>query len=151
MNLPLLDPNHGWLAAAMACNALGDSYPDHALRMLRTVAPRPLRAASESLVELSEREIHRTYWDKAFQPLAWIYHYVSCRSGKPTTLMAAIWSAAFPQIPGSRQLEIITSAALRGASVLRISSGMSPQLRCRRDHTEACSLKHRSTAWWRHW
>src|SRR6267154_5995330 len=29
----------------------------------------------EALIELAEKEIHRTHWDKAFHPLAWMYHH----------------------------------------------------------------------------
>jgi len=68
------------------------------------------RAASESLVELSERESNRTYWDKPFNPWRGCTITVSCRSGKPTTLMAAIWSR-FRKFQEAGQLEIITSAA----------------------------------------
>src|SRR5271170_2860226 len=28
-----------------------------------------------SLIELAEKEIHRTHWDRAFRELAWMYHH----------------------------------------------------------------------------
>jgi 1,4-alpha-glucan branching enzyme len=28
-----------------------------------------------SLIDLAEKEIHRTHWDRAFRELAWMYHH----------------------------------------------------------------------------
>ena len=29
----------------------------------------------DGLIELAEKEIHRTHWDRAFRELAWMYHH----------------------------------------------------------------------------
>jgi len=65
----------------------------------------------ESLLELAEKEIHRTHWDRAFRELAWMYHhrfnwicatYFSC--GRDIV-------GAFQKLQDEGSLEIITTAA----------------------------------------
>jgi hypothetical protein len=46
------------------CTMLGDS-------LLRARYEKHLN----SLIELAEKEIHRTHWDRAFRELAWMYHH----------------------------------------------------------------------------
>src|SRR5262245_26456726 len=65
----------------------------------------------EGLIELADKEIHRTHWDKVFQPLAWMYHH------RFTTLRET-WHqygrnvvGAFRKFQEAGKLEIITTAA----------------------------------------
>lgn len=93
-----------------------------------------------SLIDLAEKEIHRTHWDRAYRELAWMYHH-------KFTLARETWRAYDGHlIPGFRQfqdagrLEIITTAATHG--LLPFLAGHLPSLRGQifsaRDHYQAC-------------
>ncbi len=92
------------------------------------------------LVELAEKEIHRTHWDRAFHELAWMYHH------RLTTIRDAYlgWGrdlvGAFRKLQDRGRLEIITTAATH--ALLPLFASHPPTLRAQiltaRDHYRSC-------------
>jgi len=94
----------------------------------------------DQLIELAEKEIHRTRWEKPFNDLALFYH-------KRFTAVRAAYTAcgrepvnAFRQFQDQGLLEIITSAATH--ALLPLLADHPPSLRGQilvaRDHYHAC-------------
>ena len=92
------------------------------------------------LIELAEKEIHRTHWDRAFRELAWMYH-------RRFTLALDTWRFykrdlvdAFRQFQDEGRLEIITTAATH--ALLPLLANHPPSLRAQiltaRDHYRSC-------------
>jgi len=94
----------------------------------------------DSLIDLAEKEIHRTHWDRAYRDLAWMYHnkFVQARQ---------IWRQyngdlvhAFKLFQDAQILEIITTAATHG--LLPLLNNHPPSVRAQiltaRDHYRSC-------------
>jgi 1,4-alpha-glucan branching enzyme len=101
------------------------------------------------LIELAEKEVHRTHWDKAFHELACLYHrrftgirdtYLAC--GRDLV-------GAFGEFQERGRLEIITSAATH--ALLPLLSGHPPSIRAQilvaRDHYRACFRRDPRGIW----
>jgi 1,4-alpha-glucan branching enzyme len=92
------------------------------------------------LIELAEKEIHRTHWDRAFHELAWMYHH------RFTTVRDAYLSygrdliTAFRKFQDLGRLEIITTAATH--ALLPLMANHPPSVRAQiltaRDHYREC-------------
>jgi 1,4-alpha-glucan branching enzyme len=94
----------------------------------------------DSLVELAEKEIHRTHWDRAFRELAWMYHH-------RFNLVRDTWRAcdgnlvnAFRKFQDEGWIEIITTAATH--ALLPLLANHPPSIRAQiftaRDHYRRC-------------
>jgi len=138
--LPLLQIMDGWLAEGMRprltlslsptlCSMLNDP-------LLRDRYERHLNG----LIELAEKEIHRTHWDRAYHDLSWMYHH------RFSTLRDA-WHgygrdlvAAFRRIQDRGILEIATVAATHAFLPLMASQPESirAQILVARDHYRSC-------------
>jgi 1,4-alpha-glucan branching enzyme len=92
------------------------------------------------LVELAEKEIHRTHWDRAYHELAWLYHnrFSSLRSTWLSYGRDLV--GAFRKFQERGKLEIITSAATH--ALLPLLADHTPSLRAQilvaRDSYRAC-------------
>jgi 1,4-alpha-glucan branching enzyme len=147
--LPLIQIMDGWLRDGMdtrlsltlsptLCSMLADPLlQDRFVRHL------------DGLLELSEREIHRTHWDRVFHPLAQMYHqrFLALRhtySGYGRNLLGA-----FRKFQDAGQLEIITCAATH--ALLPLLAGHTPSLRAQilvaRDHYRSCFGRDPSGIW----
>jgi len=42
-----------------------------------------------SLIDLAEKEIHRTHWDRAYRELAWMYHHKFANFRRPVALKSS--------------------------------------------------------------
>jgi 1,4-alpha-glucan branching enzyme len=94
----------------------------------------------QGLIELAEKEIHRTHWDRTFHELAWMYHH------RFTTIRDAYVAygrdvvAAFRKFQDLGRLEIITTAATH--ALLPLMSNHPPAVRAQiltaRDHYREC-------------
>src|SRR3984957_7195858 len=69
----------------------------------------------EALIELAEKEIHRTHWDNAYRPLAWIYHHRFSETRKTYLAYGRNLVGAFRKFQEQGKLEIITCAATHAA------------------------------------
>jgi 1,4-alpha-glucan branching enzyme len=94
----------------------------------------------ETLIELAEKEVHRTHWDQALQPLARMYHQRFL--GVRETLLAYGRNlvGAFRKFQEQGKLEIITTAATHALLPLMADhpSSIRAQILTARDHYRAC-------------
>jgi 1,4-alpha-glucan branching enzyme len=111
------------------CAMLGDA-------LLQERYERHLRG----LIELAEKEIHRTHWDRAFHELAWMYHQRFTGLRDTWRAHGRNLVAAFRRLQDRGRLEIITSAATH--AVLPLFADHPPTLRAQiltaRDHYRSC-------------
>jgi len=92
------------------------------------------------LIELADKEIHRTHWDRAFRELAWMYHHRLSLARETWRFYSGNLITAFKQFQDEGRLEIITTAATHG--LLPLLSGHPPSVRAQiltaRDHYRSC-------------
>ncbi|HVY69001.1 MAG TPA: DUF1957 domain-containing protein, partial [Verrucomicrobiae bacterium] len=94
----------------------------------------------DGLIELAQKEIHRTHWDKPFHELAWMYcnRFNALRDTYQAYNRDLV--AAFRKFQDGGKLEIITCAATHAVLPLLAShpASVRGQLRTARDHYQAC-------------
>jgi 1,4-alpha-glucan branching enzyme len=94
----------------------------------------------DGLVDLAEKEIHRTHWDRAFRNLAWMYHHRFCQARELWRQAGGDLITAFKQFQDEGRLEIITTAATHG--LLPLIANHPPSVRAQiltaRDHYRSC-------------
>lgn len=94
----------------------------------------------QGLLELAEKEIHRTHWDRAFRELAWMYHHRLSLARETWRFYQGNLINAFKIFQDEGALEIITTAATHG--LLPLMTGHPPSIRGQiftaRDHYTAC-------------
>jgi 1,4-alpha-glucan branching enzyme len=92
------------------------------------------------MIELAEKEIHRTHWDKAYQPLAWMYHHRFNNTRNTWLAYGRNLVGAFRKFQEQGKLEIITCAATH--AVLPLLASHPPSIRAQilvaRDHYRSC-------------
>src|ERR1700761_1179901 len=66
------------------------------------------------LIDLAEKEIHRTHWDRAFRELAWMYHHKFCLARETWRFYDGDLINAFKQFQDAGRIEIITTAVTHG-------------------------------------
>src|SRR6266446_7731078 len=72
--LPLIQIMDGWLRDGMDTRLTLTLTPTLCAMLLDPLLQDRYVRHLEALLELSEKEIHRTHWDHAYQPLALMYH-----------------------------------------------------------------------------
>jgi 1,4-alpha-glucan branching enzyme len=94
----------------------------------------------EGLIDLAEKELHRTHWDKALNQLAQLYHHRFLEIRKTYFAHEKNLVAAFAAFQDAGRLEIITSAATH--ALLPLLANHPPSLRAQilvaRDHYRSC-------------
>ena len=92
------------------------------------------------LINLAEKEIHRTHWDRAYRELAWMYHHKLSLARDTWRFYSGNLIVAFKQFQDEGRMEIITTAATHG--LLPLMSGHPPSVRAQiltaRDHYRSC-------------
>src|SRR5215211_5035945 len=138
--LPLVQIMDGWLRDGMDTRLTLTLTPTLCSMLLDPLLQERYVRHLEGLIELSEREIHRTYWDKSYQPLAWVYHhrFVSLRETYHSFGRNVV--GAFRKFQEAGKLEIITSAATH--ALLPLLASHPPSVRAQilvaRDHYRSC-------------
>lgn len=138
--LPLLQLLEGWRRDRLPVRLTLTLSPTLCSMLLDPLLKDRYQCHLEGLVELSEKEVLRTRWEKSTQPLAQMYEarFKSIRE----TYMACHRNlvGAFRTFQETGQLEIITTAATHG--LLPLMAGHIPSLRGQiltaRDHYRAC-------------
>jgi 1,4-alpha-glucan branching enzyme len=107
------------------CTMLGDS-------LLRARYERHLN----SLIELAEKEIHRTHWDRAFRELAWMYHHKFSLARETWHYYEGNLVHCFKRFQDEGRIEIITTGATHGLLPLLANhpSSIRAQILTARDH-----------------
>ena len=138
--VPLLQILDGWWRDGMTAPLTLSLSPPLCAMLLDPLLCARYEQHLDSLIELAEKEIHRTHWDRTFRELAWMSHH-------RFTLVRETWRrsggnlvAAFKQFQDEGRLEIITTAATHG--LLPLLAGHPPSVRAQiltaRDHYRSC-------------
>ena len=103
----------------------------------------------DGLIELAEKEIHRTHWDRAYRDLAWMYHH-------KLSLVRETWRhhdgnliSAFKKFQDEGRIEIITTAATHGLLPLMSNhpASIRAQIFTARDHYRSCFGRDPAGIW----
>ena len=73
--VPLLQILDGWRRDGMDAPLTLSLSPPLCTMLLDPLLRDRYARHLDGLVELAEKEIHRTHWDRAFHELAWMYHH----------------------------------------------------------------------------
>jgi 1,4-alpha-glucan branching enzyme len=138
--LPLIQTMEGWLKDGMDTRMTITLSPTLCSMLADPLLQERYVRHLEGLIELAEREIHRTYWDKHYQPLAWVYHH------RFNSLRETYFSyernlvSAFRKFQDAGKLEIITTAATHAVLPLlsHHPSSIRAQILVARDHYRSC-------------
>jgi 1,4-alpha-glucan branching enzyme len=94
----------------------------------------------DGLIELADKEIRRTHWDRSFREQAWQYHERFSRAREIWRRYEGNLVAVFKQFQDEHRLEIITTAATHG--LLPLLADHPPSVRAQiltaRDHYRRC-------------
>src|SRR5256885_8476970 len=138
--LPLIQVMDGWVRDGMETRLTMTLTPPLCSMLLDPLLQDRYARHLNGLIELAEREIHRTHWDRAFHELAWMYHH------RFTTIRDTYFAyggnvvGAFRKFQEQGKLEIITCAATH--ALLPLLANHPPSLRAQilvaRDHYRKC-------------
>jgi 1,4-alpha-glucan branching enzyme len=138
--IPLIQTMDGWLRDGMETRLTLTLTPTLCSMLLDPLLRDRYQRHLEGLIALAEKEIHRTHWDRAYQPLAWMYHHRF--SGALATWMSYGRNlvGAFRKFQEQGKLEIITCAATH--ALLPLLASHPPSVRAQilvaRDHYREC-------------
>jgi len=138
--VPLIQIMDGWLHDRVESRLTLTLTPTLCSMLLDPLLQSRYQRHLNGLIELAEKEIHRTHWDRAFHELAWMYHH-------RFTTVRDTWNScgqnlvgAFRKFQDAGKLEIITSAATH--ALLPLLANHRPSLRAQilvaRDHYTRC-------------
>ncbi|MCI0744347.1 MAG: DUF1957 domain-containing protein [Verrucomicrobia subdivision 3 bacterium] len=147
--LPLVQVMDGWLRDGMQTELTLTLTPTLASMLLDPLLQERYVRHLDALIELSEREIHRTSWDKAFQPLAWMYHHRFSSLRETYHHYGRNIVGAFRKFQEAGRLEIITSAATHALLPLMAAhpSSIRAQILVARDHYRSCFDRDATGIW----
>ncbi|HMP82568.1 MAG TPA: DUF1957 domain-containing protein [Verrucomicrobiota bacterium] len=138
--IPLLQVMDGWLKDGMDTRLTLSLSPTLCSMLMDPLLQDRYERHLNGLLDLADKEIHRTHWDRAFHELAHFYHrrfkeardfYQSCNRDLV---------GAFRKFQDAGKLEIITTAATHG--LLPLLANHAPSVRGQiltaRDHYRSC-------------
>jgi 1,4-alpha-glucan branching enzyme len=138
--VPLLQIMEGWQRDAMESRVTLTLSPTLCAMLRDPLLQERCTRHLNGLIDLAEKEIHRTHWDRAFHDLSWMYH------NRFTTIRDAYLNygrdlvGAFRKFQDLGKLEIITTAATH--ALLPLLAGHPPSVRAQilvaRDHYREC-------------
>src|SRR3954466_15990635 len=138
--LPLIEVMDGWLRDGMDTRLTITLSPTLCSMLLDPLLQERYQRHLNGLLELVEKELLRTYWDKQFKPLAEMYHrrFHSLRNTYDSYGRNVV--GAFRKFQELGKLEIITTAATH--ALLPLLAKHPPAIRAQiliaRDHYQNC-------------
>lgn len=138
--LPLIQVMDGWLRQGMDTRLTITLSPTLCSMLLDPLLQERYDRHLTELLELVEKELLRTYWDKQFKPLAEMYHqrFEALRQTYESYGRNVV--GAFRKFQELGKLEIITTGATHG--LLPLMSSHPPAIRAQilvaRDHYRSC-------------
>ena len=112
--IPLLQIMEGWRRDGMNAPLTFSLSPTLCSMMLDPMLQQRYERHLNGLIDLAEKEIHRTHWDRAFRELAWMYHHRFTTIRDTWDLHRGDLVAAFRKFQDEGRVEIITTAATHG-------------------------------------
>ncbi len=138
--LPLIQMMDGWLRDGMDTRLTLTLSPTLCAMLIDPLLQDRFVRHLDGLVELSEREIHRTHWDRAYHPLAQMYQQRFATLRETYFHYGRNLVGAFRKFQDAGKLEIITCAATH--ALLPLLTNHPPSLRAQifaaRDHYRSC-------------
>ncbi|MCU0782719.1 MAG: DUF1957 domain-containing protein [Verrucomicrobia bacterium] len=138
--VPLLQIMDGWARDGMATRLTLTLSPTLCAMLLDPLLQDRYERHLRGLIELAEKEIHRTHWDRAFHELAWMYHHRFTTIRDTYLAYGRNLVGAFQRFQDLGLLEIITTAATH--ALLPLFAGHPPTIRAQiltaRDHYRSC-------------
>jgi 1,4-alpha-glucan branching enzyme len=138
--LPLLEKMEGWEADRMESRLTLTLTPTLCAMLLDGMLQERYSAHLERLIELAEKETHRTYWDAALHPLSEMYLARFRKAREQWERHGRNLVAAFRRFQDAGRIEIITCAATHGLLPLMqaFPECIRAQVLVARDHYRAC-------------
>jgi 1,4-alpha-glucan branching enzyme len=138
--LPLVQVMDGWLRDGMDTRLTLSLSPTLCAMLLDPLLQDRYTRHLEGLIELAEKEIHRTHWDRPFRELAWMYHHRFTTARDTYFAYGRNVVGAFRKFQEAGKLEIITTAATH--ALLPLLAGNPASIRAQiltaRDHYRSC-------------
>lgn len=138
--IPLIQVMDGWLRDGLQTRLTLTLSPTLCAMLLDPLLQSRYERYLNGLVELAEKELHRTYWDKTYQPLAVMYHERFRQARDTWYAYGRNLVGAFRKFQEQGRLEIITCAATH--ALLPLVANHPPSLRAQiltaRDHYRSC-------------
>jgi len=138
--IPLLQVLEGWRRDGMDTPITLSLSPTLCSMLLDPLLCIRYARHLDSLIELAEKEIHRTHWDRSFRELAWMYHHRFSLARETWRAWDGNLIAAFKKLQDDNRIEIITTAATHG--LLPLIAGHPQSVRAQiltaRDHYRRC-------------
>jgi 1,4-alpha-glucan branching enzyme len=138
--LPLLEKMEGWLADGMEFRLTLSLTPTLCSMLLDPLLRERYTTHLASLIELAEKEVHRTFWDKPLQPLSEMYLARFQKARTDWENYGRDLVAAFRKFQDAGKIEIITCAATHALLPLLEAHPQSirAQVLVARDHYRSC-------------
>jgi len=138
--VPLIQMMDGWLNDGMESRLTISLSPTLCAMLLDPLLQTRYERHLNGLIELAEKEIHRTHWDRAFHELSWMYHNRFSSIRDTYLAYGRNLVGAFRKFQDLGKLEIITTAATHGLLPLLASHPPSvrAQILVARDHYRSC-------------
>jgi 1,4-alpha-glucan branching enzyme len=138
--IPLIQTMDGWLRDGMESRLTLTLTPTLCSMLLDPLLQDRFLRHLESLIELAEKETHRTHWDAAYRPLAQMYHRRFLGTRDTWFEYGRNLVGAFRKFQERGRLEIITCAATH--ALLPLMANHPPSVRAQilvaRDHYRSC-------------
>ena len=138
--LPLLQIFAGWRRDHLDARLTLSLSPTLCAMLLDPLLRERYARHLDGLIELAEKEIHRTHWDRAFRDLAWMYHHKLSDAREVWRHYEGNLVSAFKKFQDEGYLEIITTGATHG--LLPLIASHPPSVRAQilsaRDHYRSC-------------
>lgn len=138
--IPLIDMIDRWIDEAVPARFTISLTPPLCSMLLDPLLQSRYVRYLDGLIELAEKETHRTYWDKPFHPLAEMYLARFKKVRETWNKYGGNLLAAFRKFQEAGKIEIITSAATHALLPLLENHPQSvrAQVLIARDHYRAC-------------
>jgi 1,4-alpha-glucan branching enzyme len=138
--VPLIQIMDGWLRDGMDTRLTMSLSPTLCSMLLDPLLQDRYLRHLETLIELAEKEVHRTHWDQVLQPLARMYHQRFLGVRETWLAYGRNLVGAFRKFQEQGKLEIITTAATHALLPLLADhpSSIRAQILVARDHYRAC-------------
>ncbi|MGZ5566945.1 MAG: glycoside hydrolase family 57 protein, partial [Limisphaerales bacterium] len=138
--IPLIQVMDGWLNDGMDFRITMSISPPLCAMLLDPLLQDRYIKHLDGLIELAEKEIHRTHWDQSFHSLAWMYHHRFTTIRDTYNAYGRNIVGAFRKFQEKGKLEIATSAATHG--FLPLLANHPPSVRAQiliaRDYYQEC-------------
>lgn len=138
--IPLIQMMDGWLRDGMKSRMTMTLSPSLCSMLNDPLLQERYLRHLEGLVELAEKEIHRTHWDRAYHELAWMYHQRFSSIHQTYVDYGRSVVGAFRKFQEQGLLEIATCAATHALLPLLENhpGSIRGQILTARDHYRSC-------------